>query len=98
MKANEFTQILSPNKNDDGVWIYQDAWFNLGKFDKATKTDYQFKNKPNGLYVFALKGNAKVDGQDLAERDGFGIWDTESVTIEAAADSQILLMEVPMNF
>jgi redox-sensitive bicupin YhaK (pirin superfamily) len=98
VKANQFTQILSPDKDDDGVWIYQDAWFNIGKFDKTTQTDYQFKNKGNGLYVFVLKGGAKVDGQELRERDGFGIWDTENVSIETAAGSQVLLMEVPMNF
>jgi len=92
MKTNQFSQILSPNKDDDG------AWFNIGKFDKTTQTDYQFKNKGDGLYVFVLKGEVKVEGQTLTERDGFGIWETENVRIEAAAGSQILLMEVPMNF
>jgi hypothetical protein len=26
-------QILSPNPEDEGVWIHQDAWFHIGKFD-----------------------------------------------------------------
>jgi len=33
-KENEFYQVLSPNKNDQGVWVNQDAWFHLGKFSK----------------------------------------------------------------
>lgn len=32
--ANRFQQILSPNADDDGVWIHQNAWFHLGKFDR----------------------------------------------------------------
>ncbi|MGD9772447.1 MAG: pirin family protein, partial [Parabacteroides sp.] len=32
-KDNAFYQILSPNSDDQGVWIYQDAWFHLGKFE-----------------------------------------------------------------
>ena len=34
-KINDFQQILSPNKDDDGVWIHQDAWFNLANFTKG---------------------------------------------------------------
>jgi redox-sensitive bicupin YhaK (pirin superfamily) len=98
MKPNQFTQILSPNKDDDGVWIYQDAWFNIGKFDKGTKTEYRFKNKDNGLYVFVIKGDVKVNDQILNERDGFGIWETEQISIEAINETEILLMEVPMNY
>ncbi|MBP8067230.1 MAG: pirin family protein, partial [Pedobacter sp.] len=39
-KRNEFIQILSPNANDAGVWIYQNAWFNLARFDKDYSQSY----------------------------------------------------------
>ena len=98
MRSNEFNQILSPDQHDKGVWIYQDAWFNIGKFDQSTVTRYQLKNKDNGLYVFIIKGSAHAGEQALNQRDGFGIWDTDKVVIKAAKDSKILLMEVPMNY
>ena len=31
-KENTFYQILSPNKEDEGSWIYQDDWMCLGEF------------------------------------------------------------------
>ena len=31
-KKNSFYQILSPSKNDQGVWIHQSSWFSLGEF------------------------------------------------------------------
>jgi hypothetical protein len=30
MIGNKLQQILSPNPEDEGVWIHQDAWFHIG--------------------------------------------------------------------
>lgn len=94
---NAFYQILSPEPNGQGVWIYQDAWFHLGDFKAGYTEIYHFKKDGNGLYVFLLEGQVDVDGQILDKRDGYGIWETESITVKAIKDSRILLMEVPMN-
>lgn len=96
-RHNKLQQILSPNADDAGVWIHQDAWFHLGKFDKDFTTEYTFKKEGNGLYVFVLNGDITVGGQVLNKRDGLGIWNTENVTIKADSDAEFLLMEVPMN-
>lgn len=95
-RHNKLQQILSPNPEDAGVWIHQDAWFHLGKFDKDFATEYHFKKQGNGLYVFVLNGDVTVNGQDLNRRDGFGIWNTDKVTIKANSEAEFLLMEVPM--
>jgi quercetin 2,3-dioxygenase len=95
-RKNKLQQILSPRADDAGVWIHQNAWFHLGNFDKGTSVKYQFKAKGNGLYVFDLKGDLKIDDQAIFTRDGFGIWDTDSVQITAETDAEFLLMEVPM--
>lgn len=96
-RKNKLQQILSPNATDAGVWIHQNAWFHLADFDKGTTTEYTFKNKGNGLYVFNLKGELKINDQILNTRDGLGIWDTNIVSITAQSDSEFLLMEVPMS-
>ncbi len=59
--------------------------------------DYNRKKDGNGLYVFVIKGNVKVDGQELQQRDGLGITDFDNVTFEATSDAEILVMEVPMH-
>lgn len=96
-QPNQLVQVLSPNPDDAGVWIYQDAWFNLGKLEKETKVDYSFHKKGNGSYIFVLEGEIKVDGQQLSRRDGYGIWDTDVIAIEATANAEFLIMEVPME-
>jgi len=95
---NEFVQVLSPNADDAGVWIYQDAWFNMGRFDAETVKTYNLHKEGNGAYIFVLKGSINIDGQNVSTRDGFGIWDTDKFEITASTDAEFLIMEVPMKF
>lgn len=97
-KANEFYQILSPSPDDAGVWIHQDAWFHLGKFEEGKTDTYQIKKKDNGLYVMVIEGDVTVNGQKLSARDGFGIWDIEQIDFKADSKARVLLMDVPMEF
>ena len=96
-KKNQFTQVLSPNVDDQGVWIHQDAWFSIGSFEKGAATEYTFNKTGNGVYLFVLEGEVKVGDQELSKRDGYGIWDTSSFNLTASAESRVLLMEVPMS-
>ncbi|WP_281614389.1 pirin family protein [Flammeovirga sp. SubArs3] len=96
-KPNQFNQILSPNEADQGVWIHQNAWFNMGTFDQDTTIEYSINDKANGVYAFVLEGDIEINGQKLNKRDGFGIWDTEKLTVKANKGAKVLLMEVPME-
>jgi redox-sensitive bicupin YhaK (pirin superfamily) len=97
-RHNKLQQIVSPDSKDEGTWIHQDAWFNLGRFDKDFATEYNIHKKGNGVYVFVLKGDVTVDGNALHERDGLGIWDTDKISVKAnSPDAEVLLMDVPME-
>jgi len=95
-RHNKLQQILSPNEGDEGVWIYQNAWFHLARFDKGFSEDYCLKSKYNGVYAFILSGDVIIDGQLLNARDGYGIWETDTLNIKAETDAEFLLMEIPM--
>ncbi len=96
-RKNRFQQIVSPNPDDEGVWIHQNAWFHIADLEKGTSLDYTIKGEGNGLYVFVLAGDVAVEGQELNSRDGFGIWDINRVNFTATGNTSLLLMEVPMN-
>ena len=97
-RINKLEQILSPNTNDAGVWIHQDAWFHIGKFDLDFTTNYKVKKPGNGLYAFVLYGSFEIAGQILAERDALGITDFDQFELNALTkDAEILLMEIPMG-
>ena len=95
-KKDAFYQILSPNSNDQGVWIHQNAWFSLGEFTRNKRLNYDLKSKQNGVYAFIIEGQATIQNQKLDKRDGFGIWNTDSLDITVTKGAKILLMEVPM--
>ncbi|TFG75101.1 MAG: pirin family protein [Flavobacteriales bacterium] len=94
---NSFYQVLSPNRADQGVWIYQDAWFHMGNFDAGAETEYQVKQNGNGVYVFVIEGSVEINGQKLEQRDGYGLWDLDRFKFKAGSPSKVLLMEVPMT-
>lgn len=96
-KENGFYQVLSPDKEDQGVWIHQQAWFHMGDFSRNLSTKYTCKKEGNGIYAFVLEGELEIEGQKLEARDGLGLWDTHEIKVNAKAGSKVLLMEVPMR-
>lgn len=97
-RHNKLQQVLSPNADDAGVWIHQDAWFHLGKFDKGIDTEYAIKKQGNGVYAFVLSGQVEINGELLNTRDALGIWDTDQFKITTLTDAEFLLIDVPMQF
>jgi quercetin 2,3-dioxygenase len=98
-RHNKFQQIISAYPGDQGLWIYQEASFSLGRFDKLFETEYKFKHNSNGVYAFVLEGSFTIENQLLQKRDGFGIWETNKITIiSESPDAEILLIEVPMEW
>ena len=97
-KNNALYQVLSPYAEDDGMWIYQDAWFHLGDFDRATEIEYLIKKEGNGVYLFVIEGTFKVGNKVLEQRDAFGVWEADKISFTAQPHSKLLLIDVPMSF
>jgi redox-sensitive bicupin YhaK (pirin superfamily) len=95
-RKNKLQQILSPNADDAGVWIHQDAWFHIAQLDNGNAQTYTIKKEGNGVYVFVLSGELSINGQKLGRRDGLELWELLEIEILADSDAEVLLMEVPM--
>ena len=96
-RKNKLQQILSPNKEDEGVWIYQDAWFHLTDLEAGKSLTYDFKKASNGLYIFVLEGSITAGDQSLSRRDGLAIYESNPVELKASENASVLLMEVPLQ-
>ncbi|MDC1105317.1 pirin family protein [Prolixibacteraceae bacterium] len=96
-EENQLIQILSPSVEDQGVWIYQDAWFYWGSFNQTSTINYRIHKEGNGVYLFVIKGSVIVHHETLNDRDGMGIWDIENLTLAYTPNTEVLLMEVPMR-
>lgn len=97
-RHNKLQQILSPNSEDEGVWIHQDAWFHMGDFENGKTATYTIKKSGNGVYAFVLNGQFTINNTNLDRRDGLGLSGLDTIEIVATSDdASILLMEVPMQ-
>lgn len=96
-RVNELRTIVSPEKGPPALWINQDAWFHLGNLKKGTVIDYAIRKNGNGVYAFIIEGDVTISDQKLNKRDGFGVWNTDKLSITADSDAEVLLIEVPMN-
>jgi len=96
-EENVFFQILSPHKNDQGVWIHQNAWFHMGNLKSGWEGEYTLKGKNHGVYIFVIQGSVSVENQRLNNRDGMGVAEIKRLTMKATEESKVLLMEVPMQ-
>ncbi|MFY7988826.1 MAG: pirin family protein [Flavobacterium sp.] len=97
LEKNDFAQILSPNPDDAGVWIHQDAWFYLSDFDNGFSKKLNLKKEGNGFYVMNIEGEIEVNGEKLERRDAIGIWESNEIGIKANSNAKFLVMEIPME-
>jgi len=96
-RRNKFQFIVTPEKKDGNLWLNQDTYLSRVDLDNGNSINYKTHTQENGAYLFLIDGEIKVVDETLSKRDGIGIWDTDEFTISAANDSQILIIEVPMN-
>lgn len=97
-KKDEFYQILSPNADDQGVWIHQDAWFNMADLSSGKELEYKLHREGSGVFIQLIEGNIEVSGNLLSGRDAISITESSSVKIKSTAEARVLVMEVPMHW
>ena len=96
-KENELYQVLSPNANDQGVWIHQDAWIFLGNYTEDKQETYKVQKEGNGVFFMVVEGEVEFDGNKLGRRDVIEIKGTNEFSFNVAKDSRLMLIEVPMD-
>lgn len=98
-RVNQWQAIVSPIDNDDpGMKIHQDAWIYRSTIEAGKSLEYNLHSTGNGVYLFMIDGSATTEGQALSKRDAIGISETGKITIDATADTEVVLFEVPMEW
>ncbi len=95
--VNDWQVIVSPLKQDDALWINQDARFSLASINKDQSLIYKNAFPGNGMFLVVIEGKVNVGTDELYKRDAIGISGSEQITIKASENSRLLLIEVPMN-
>lgn len=97
-RVNQLQMLVSPiDNNDDGLKVHQDAWIYRTRLEAGKSLKHQLHGEQNGVYAFVIDGNVSIEGTELNKRDALGISETGEISMDATADSDILLIEVPMT-
>lgn len=88
-------QKLVSNQNGETLMINQDAVISRAYISEGTQLEYRINDSSFGSYIFVVYGDIIIDGNELSERDGIGVYDTSKFKVQAKTDTYILNFEVP---
>jgi redox-sensitive bicupin YhaK (pirin superfamily) len=97
-RENAFQTVVSPQDKlvEGALGIHQQAYIRLGNFEENTEVTHALESG-KGSYLFLIEGEVEVNGERLSKRDALGVWDTQELQIKAVKDSEVLVIDVPMN-
>ena len=95
-RMNRFQPLVSPDGLGGSLVISQDAWFSRATIGQGELLEHEMHVPGNGVYLLVLEGEVKIAGETLKKRDAIGLENSQTTTVEALEDTDILCIEVPM--
>nr|WP_321225786.1 pirin family protein [uncultured Psychroserpens sp.] len=98
-KKNQLQTVVAPKDKLEGhaLPISQQAYIYRTNLDQDKLVNFTVKSSNNGFYIFVVEGDIDVANHVLGKRDAIGISETETVDIKANKNSELIIVEVPMN-
>jgi quercetin 2,3-dioxygenase len=96
-RKNNLQTVASGFKTNGALYIHQNAAITLGNIENGKKIKYKNFKPGNGSYLLVIKGKINLLGEELSTRDAIGIWEENQIEISAEDDTDLIIVEVPMN-
>lgn len=96
---NQLVTLVTPDnvKMEDALWIHQDAYISTINLSGNNIFEYKTRIQGNGIFVFIIKGECRIEDNLLGSRDAIAITETDSIKIITSENSKLLFIEVPLN-
>jgi redox-sensitive bicupin YhaK (pirin superfamily) len=94
-------QLLVSSIDEDfegSLKIHQDAQISRIDLDKNSNFNYTLKSEDHGVYVMVIAGEISIDNEQLQNRDAIGIFQVKKFTLNSKRATELLFIEVPMQF
>jgi redox-sensitive bicupin YhaK (pirin superfamily) len=95
-RQNKWQFVVSPRKEDDALWINQQARFAMTNLSAGKSIEYNNGFEGNGVFLVVINGSVEIEENVINKRDAIGIKDVNKFIIKASVDSELLAIEVPM--
>jgi redox-sensitive bicupin YhaK (pirin superfamily) len=93
-RTDRWLQIMSP-PGEDGLDLRQDARVRVAHLTGGAALSHAFDRSRAG-YLYLIEGDVTVDGLELGTGDAMKIEGTVALTVEATADSELILVDSPL--
>ncbi len=86
------------DKSDNTLKIHQDA--KISRIDLSKDKDFKYNTLSvnHGVYLMLISGEITIENKILNTRDAVGISETDNFSLNVNKDSELLFIEVPMQF
>jgi redox-sensitive bicupin YhaK (pirin superfamily) len=91
--VNDWELVVSPDGENDSLKINQNVLMYRGQFHSGNSYTYSLQKKGNGVLIYILQGEIKIDYREVKTGDTLFINDCPMLTIDSVSDAEVLLIE-----
>ncbi len=96
-RQGKWQTLVAPWGSGEGLEVHQNTRFRRVALSAGQEIPLPEVQGDQGFYLFVIQGCAKVDGRSLKSGDALGMRETKGEPVTAEADSDLLLIEVPLH-
>jgi len=95
-RADQWLQIMGP-AGEEGLDLRQDARVRVARMTPGYRLAHLLRSGRGG-YLYLLEGEANLDGQKMTAGDAAKLSGPHELTIDATADTELINIDVPLEF
>ena len=95
-RTNRLLKVIGP-EGGDVVKLHQDASVHVASLEPGTEVAHAIGDG-RGVYAYLIDGAGTFDGQEVATGDAAKVTDQAQLTIRASQPTELILVDVPMQF
>jgi redox-sensitive bicupin YhaK (pirin superfamily) len=95
-RSNRLLKVIGP-EGGEVVKVHQDASVLVAHLEAGTEVNHAI-GAGRGIYAYLIEGSATFGGEDLATGDAVEVTEEAELEIRASEASELILVDVPMEF
>jgi hypothetical protein len=94
LKPNQLVLLVSTQKNQEALFIHQDALFYMAKMENGVSMNYSVSAPGRGVYGFLIEGEIQIGQELFKSRDAVAVTEEKQFNFTAKNPSHILFIEI----
>jgi redox-sensitive bicupin YhaK (pirin superfamily) len=96
-RTDNLLKVIGPEGGQHVVKVHQDASIFVARLDPRVEVTHRLEGG-RALYVYLIEGEAVLDGERAGTGDAAKVTAQDSLTIRASAPTELILVDVPLQF